>query len=41
MHQVIAGAMCTVLQIPRSTYYYEEKIRDEQDEELADLIIDF
>ena len=32
--------MCDVLQLPRSTYYYEAKIRDNQDEELTKLIID-
>jgi len=32
--------MCDVLQIPRSTYYYEAKERDNQDEELAVLIVD-
>ena len=31
--------MCKVLQIPRSTYYYEAKIRDNQDEALTNLII--
>lgn len=32
--------MCDVLQIPRSTYYYEAKSRDNQDEELTMLIVD-
>lgn len=32
--------MCDVLQIARSTYYYEAKIRDDQEEELTDLIVD-
>lgn len=32
--------MCDVLQLARSTYYYEAKIRDDQDEELTSLIID-
>lgn len=32
--------MCDVLQIPRSTYYYDAKIRDDQDEELTNLIVD-
>src|SRR5690625_7608617 len=32
--------MCEVLQIPRSTYYYESKIRDNQDDELIVLILD-
>ncbi len=33
--------MCAVLQLPRSTYYYEAKIRDDQEkEELTELIID-
>jgi putative transposase len=31
--------MCAVLQLPRSTYYYEAKIRDHQEEELTTLII--
>src|SRR5699024_10473144 len=32
--------MCDVLQIPRSTYYYDAKIRDVQDEDLTNLIVD-
>ena len=33
--------MCAVLQLPRSTYYYEAKIRDNQEEEeLTELIVD-
>jgi len=33
--------MCDVLKIPRSTYYYEAKIRDDQEEEeLTELITD-
>lgn len=32
--------MCDVLQIPRSTYYYEAQIRDDQDEELTTLIVE-
>ncbi|BAB04054.1 transposase (06) [Halalkalibacterium halodurans C-125] len=32
--------MCDVLQMARSTYYYEAKIRDDQDEELSELIVD-
>ena len=31
--------MCDVLQLARSTYYYEAKIRDNEDEELSKLII--
>ena len=32
--------MCAVLQIPRSTYYYEAKVRDNQEEEeLTELIV--
>lgn len=31
--------MCGVLELPRSTYYYEAKIRDEQEDELTDLIV--
>ncbi|WP_332699319.1 transposase [Halalkalibacter lacteus] len=34
------SAMCDVLQMARSTYYYEAKIRDDQDEELTSAIID-
>jgi len=32
--------MCDVLQLPKSTYYYEAKIRDNQDDELAELIVE-
>src|SRR5690625_4677677 len=32
--------MCDVLQIPRSTYYYEAKERDNQEEELTKLIVE-
>jgi putative transposase len=32
--------MCDALQIARSTYYYETKIRDDQDEGLTTLITD-
>lgn len=31
--------MCAVLQLPRNTYYYEAKIRDNRDEELTALIV--
>lgn len=31
--------MCKVLQIPRSTYYYESKERDNQEEELTNLVV--
>ena len=31
--------MCDVLQLPRSTYYYEAKDRDNQEEELTKLIV--
>ena len=31
--------MCKVLQIPRSTYYYEAKERDNQEEELTKLVV--
>ena len=31
--------MCDVLQLARSTFYYEAKIRDKEDEELSKLII--
>ncbi|MDC3415284.1 IS3 family transposase, partial [Aquibacillus sp. 3ASR75-11] len=40
-HKYSVSAMCDVLQFPRSTYYYEAKIRDDQEEEeLTELIID-
>ncbi len=32
--------MCGLLQIARSTYYYEAKIRDDQEDELTYLIVD-
>lgn len=32
--------MCAVLQLPRSTYYYEAKIRDDQDDEITALIVE-
>ncbi|WP_307258975.1 IS3 family transposase [Oikeobacillus pervagus] len=38
-HKYSISAMCSVLQLPRSTYYYEAKIRDNQDEELTNLIV--
>lgn len=31
--------MCEVLKIPRSTYYYKAKERDNNDDELTDLIV--
>lgn len=31
--------MCAVLQLPRSTYYYEAEIRDNQDDELTAIIV--
>ncbi len=34
-HKYAVSAMCAVLQLPRSTYYYEAKIRDDQDKEGA------
>ncbi|SFL82714.1 Integrase core domain-containing protein [Salibacterium qingdaonense] len=39
-HKYSVSAMCDVLQIPRSTYYYEAQIRDDQDEELAARIVE-
>src|SRR5699024_1225885 len=39
-HKYSVSAMCDVLEIPRSTYYYEAKDRENQDEELTDLIVD-
>lgn len=38
-HKYSVSAMCDVLQIPRSTYYYEAKIRDKDDEELTTLLV--
>src|SRR5699024_1390156 len=32
--------MCNILQIPRSTYYYEAKNHEYNDEELTTLIVD-
>jgi putative transposase len=32
--------MCAVLQIPRSTYYYEAKKRDDHDQEMTELIVE-
>ena len=32
--------MCEVLQIPRSTYYYEARERNDQEEELTRLIVE-
>src|SRR5699024_1338867 len=34
------SAMCDVLQIPRSTFYYEAKEQDNQEDELTTLIVD-
>lgn len=40
-HKYSISAMCDVLQLPRSTYYYEAKVRDDSEEtELTKLIID-
>jgi len=39
MYRVTAGTMCRYLQVPRSTYYYEAKERDHQDEKLTKQII--
>lgn len=39
MYRVTAGTMCRCLQVPRSTYYYEAKERDHQDEKLTKQII--
>src|SRR5699024_6947410 len=38
-HKYSVSAMCKVLQIPRSTYYYESKERDNQEEELTNLVV--
>ncbi|WP_156947741.1 IS3 family transposase [Virgibacillus alimentarius] len=39
-HKYSVSAMCDVLQIPRSTYYYEAKSRENNDEELTTLVVD-
>ncbi|HET7818916.1 MAG TPA: IS3 family transposase [Bacteroidia bacterium] len=40
-HKYSISAMCDVLQIPRSTYYYEAKERDtKEEEELTKLIVE-
>ena len=39
-HKYSVSAMCDVLQIPRSTYYYEAKERENNDEELTILVVD-
>jgi len=31
--------MCDVLEIPKSTYYYQAKKRDTNDDEITDLIV--
>ncbi|MBU5594129.1 IS3 family transposase [Amphibacillus sp. MSJ-3] len=38
-HKYSVSAMCKLLQVPRSTFYYEAKKRDHQDEEITKLII--
>src|SRR5699024_5010780 len=38
-HKYSVSAMCEVLQIPRSTYYYEAKERNNQEEILTKLIV--
>ena len=40
MYRVTAGTMCRYLQVPRSTYYYEAKKRDQEDDEFAKFIIE-
>src|SRR5690625_3738822 len=40
MHRVIAGVMCEVLQLPRSTYYYESKVKPNNEDEITETIID-
>ncbi|MBP1083070.1 putative transposase [Bacillus capparidis] len=39
-HKYSVSAMCAVLQLPRSTYYYESKIRENNEEELTNMVID-
>ncbi|WP_096200291.1 IS3 family transposase [Bacillus sp. FJAT-45350] len=40
LHKYSVSAMCNVLQLPRSTYYYEAKKRENPDEEVTKLIVD-
>ena len=39
-HKYSVSAVCDVLQIPRSTYYYEAKERDNQEKELTKLVVE-
>ncbi|HED0876551.1 TPA: IS3 family transposase, partial [Campylobacter jejuni] len=39
-HKYSVSAMCAVLQLPRSTYYYEAKIRENNEEELTNMVVD-
>ncbi|SFK74439.1 putative transposase [Marinilactibacillus piezotolerans] len=39
LHKYSVSAMCEVLQISRSTYYYEAKQQDNQEQELTKLIV--
>lgn len=39
IHKYSISAMCDVLQIPRSTYYYESKSQENNEDELAALIV--
>src|SRR5699024_363033 len=38
-HKYSVSAMCDVLQIPRSTYYYKVKERENNDDEITKLIV--
>ena len=37
-HKYSVSAMCRVLQIPRSTYYYEAKAKQDESELIANII---
>ena len=40
-HKYSISAMCTLLQVPRPTYYYVETKRDNQDKAITEVIIKF
>ncbi|MBP1080995.1 putative transposase [Bacillus capparidis] len=39
-HKYSLSAMCAVLQLPRSTYYYEANICENNEEELTNMVVD-
>lgn len=39
VHKYSVSAMCDVLQIPRSTYYYQAKEREDNDDTIIKLIV--